>query len=381
MAKPVRRPNPMPASLPHGDAPGAPSRRGLLRTVLAEGGPGFCQFAVTNACNARCAFCNFAAGRLPRTSVRSVSPDDAFEALEILRRHGIRYLAITGGEPLLHPHLDAVVRCAAREGMKTILVTNGALLSPDRVRELADAGLSSFIVSIDAAAREPHERNRGLPGVCGTIRSANRRIRELGMCSTASVTMSRLVDYDALPDFLRSLGFRAATFSYPLDRLPSSFLGYADSELLRFTGAELLDAFERVRRMKKRFPVVNPSASLEEMQRFVRGEEQRFPCLGGFRHFYLDWNLDLWRCHFWDRPMCGIREFDESRRVRDGCTRCMIDCYRDAGVLQHVGISLYDAWSALRAGSVRRAAASLLRRGNWASVRAVLEQLPWLLRF
>ena len=39
--------------------------------------------------------------------------------------------------------------------------------------------------------------------------AANAVISELGLCTTASVTMSRLVDYDALPDFLTSLGFKA----------------------------------------------------------------------------------------------------------------------------------------------------------------------------
>lgn len=355
--------------------------RGLLRMVLEDGGPGFCQFALTNACNARCVFCNFAAGTLPRDARRFVSRENALDAIEILYCRGIRYLVITGGEPLLHPALGSVVECAAKKGMKAILVTNGALLTPGRVRELAGAGLSSFIVSVDAASREAHERNRGLPGVCETIRSANGVIGELGLQATASVTMSRLVDYDALPAFLRSLGFAAVTFSYPLGALGSSFLGYSASPVVRFTDEELLAAFERVKRLRKRFPVVNPTPSLEEMQRFVRGEKQRFPCLGGFLYFYLDWNLDLWRCHYWDRPMCGIREFDESRRVRDGCTRCMIDCYRDSSVMHHIGVSAHDGYVALRKGDLRGAVRSVLRPGNLGSIRAVVEKLPWLLRF
>jgi len=43
--------------------------------------------------------------------------------------------------------------------MKVMLVSNGALLKPNRIRELAEAGLSSFIISVDAASRELHERN------------------------------------------------------------------------------------------------------------------------------------------------------------------------------------------------------------------------------
>ncbi len=78
-----------------------------------------------------------------------------------------------------------------------------------RVRELHAAGISSFIISVDAADVEAHEKNRGLPGVCEKIVEANKVFKELGVHSTASVTMSRLVDYDKLPAFLAELGFKS----------------------------------------------------------------------------------------------------------------------------------------------------------------------------
>jgi len=352
-----------------------------LRLVLGEGGPGFCQFALNNACNARCGFCGFALDKLPRKDWQYVEREGALEAIDILYRQAVRYLVLTGGEPMLHPDLAEIVQRASSLGMKVLLVTNAGLLKPHRIRELAAAGLSSFIISIDAADAETHERNRGLPGVCERIREANAVIDELGLHSTASVTMSKLVDYEALPDFLESLGFKAVTFSYPLTNLESNFLSFSDSDLVNYTDAELLQAFEQVKALKKRFKVVNPTASLDEMERFVRGEEQRFPCLGGFQYFYLDWHLDLWRCHNWDRPMCHIKDFDGSQRVRDGCTKCMIDCYRDSSVMQHVGVSTHDAYQSFKRGHLRQGAKALMRKGNLGSVHAVLEQLPWLLKF
>jgi MoaA/NifB/PqqE/SkfB family radical SAM enzyme len=358
-----------------------PDRRSTLRLVLEDGGPGFCQFAVNNACNARCGFCGFALDKLPRKDWHYVEREGALEAIDILYRQAVRYLVLTGGEPMLHPDILEIVQRASRLGMKVLLVTNAGLLKPHRIRELAAAGLSSFIISIDAADAATHERNRGLPGVCERIREANAVIDELGLHSTASVTMSRLVDYDALPDFLKSLGFKAVTFSYPLTKLDSNFLSFSDSDLVNYSDAELLQAFEQVKALKKRFAVVNPTASIEEMQRYVRGQEQRFPCLGGFQYFYLDWHLDLWRCHNWDRPMCHIKDFDGSQRVRDGCTKCMIDCYRDSSVMQHVGASAHDAYQSFKRGHLREGAKALTRKGNLGSVHAVLEQLPWLLKF
>ncbi len=361
-----------------------PDRSGVwdtVRLIFKDGGPGFCQFALTNACNANCGFCNFARDQLPKSQWQSVARQGAFDAIDILARQGIRYLVLTGGEPTLHPDVTAIIRHAADQMMKVMLVTNGGLLKPHRIREFADAGLSSFVISVDSASAEAHERNRGLPGVCERIRVANQEIARLGLHATASVTMSRLVDYERLPEFLADLGFAAVTFSYPLTHLASNFLGFSKSDLVNQTGEELIASFDRIKALKKRMLVVNPTPSLEEMQRYLRHEPQRFPCLGGYRFFYLDWQLMLWRCHYWEAPMCSIYEFDETRLVRDGCTRCMIDCYRDSSTMQHVAVSAHDTWRALKGGRVREAAQALTRTGNWGSIKAVVEELPWLVRF
>ena len=309
--------------------PGRSGVRDTVQLIFKEGGPGFCQFALTNACNANCGFCNFARDQLPKSHWQSVERQGAFDAIDILARYGIRYLVLTGGEPTLHPDVTAIIRHAAGQMTKVMLVTNGGLLKPHRIREFANAGLSSFVISVDAASAEAHERNRGLPGVCERIRVANQEIARLGLHATASVTMSRLVDYERLPEFLAGLGFAAVTFSYPLTHLASNFLGFSKSDLVNQTGEELIASFDRIKALKKRMLVVNPTSSLEEMQRYLRNEPQRFPCLGGYRFFYLDWALMLSRCHYWEEPMCSIYEFDETRLVRDGCTRRMIDCYRD----------------------------------------------------
>jgi MoaA/NifB/PqqE/SkfB family radical SAM enzyme len=352
-----------------------------LRLVVETGGPGFCQFAINNACNANCGFCNFARDRLPKDTWHFVTLEEGLEAIRILHREGIRYLVFSGGEPTLHPDLVAFIRYAAGLGINVMVVTNGGLLKPEKIHEMTDAGLSSLIISVDAASREVHEQNRGLPGVCDRIRQAVSILRELGMHATASVTMSKLVDYEALPDFLSSLGFTSVVFSYPLTHLRSNFLGWSDAGLVTHTDDELYEAYEHVKSLKKRFRVVNPTLSLDEMQRFVRKEEQRYPCIAGFRFFFLDWHLMLWRCHAWHEPMCSIYEFDSSKLIRDGCTQCMINCYRDTSLMQHVAVSVHDSYQAFRKGQVVDGVKALMQRTNVDSLRAVIEEVPWILRF
>jgi hypothetical protein len=181
--------------------------------------------------------------------------------------------------------------------------------------------------------------------------------------------MSRLVDYRALPELLRDLGFGAVTFSYPLRALPSSYLACADSLLVDFTPEEL----------HAEFPVLNPMASLEDMQRHLRGEPEKFGCLAGWKFFYLDWDLQLWRCHNWDQPLCDIRDFDGTQRIRDGCTACMIDCYRDDSVMQHIGVAVSDGLRAAMRGDLRQAWKHWADRRNLVSAREAIQTVTsWM---
>ena len=341
--------------------------------LLRHGGPSICNIAVTNVCNATCDFCNFAYDKGLVTHRSYIDVDSYRAALDILYRRGVRYLTFQGGEPLLHPAMADMVAMSTAKGMGPTIVTNGWLL-PKRLDELAEAGLKTVFISIDSAVAAEHERNRGLKGVCDRIREATARMVELEMTPLASVTMNKLIrDYRALVPFLRELGFAAVSFSYPRKAaLGSSSLVYSeDSDLVDFTPEQLITAFQAVNDLRTDFPVQNPQASLADMQRHVRGEVETFPCFGGYKHFYMDWKLDLYRCETWDERMCSIWDFEQTPLIRDGCTACTTDCYRDSSVMLHFAVSIGDALNNLGRGRVGKAAADLFTRANLKSVGAV----------
>ena len=58
----------------------------------------------------------------------------------------------------------------------------------------------------------------------------------------------------------------------------------------------------------------------------------------------------------------------------------MIDCYRDASVMQHVAVSVSDSIAQARQGMWRGAAKSLFNRNNLASLQSVVEGLGWITR-
>jgi MoaA/NifB/PqqE/SkfB family radical SAM enzyme len=353
----------------------------LFREVLDHGGPGYLQFAITNICNADCDFCGFARSKFDPRARRSVTFDEAKLAIDMAVKNHIGYLLFVGGEPMVHRELRAMTRYAAEHGIRPMICTNGGLWNDENMRHLAGDGLTSVIMSIDAHEIAKHEKNRGLPDVCKKIKRANEFFHSVGIQTTASITASRLIDdYEKLPAFLESLGFKSCTFSYPLTSLASSYLSFSDSGLVNYSRDELIALFGKIKTMKERsrFPVVNPSESLDEMQRHLRGEKEKFGCLGGYKYFYLDWNLDLYRCHYWEKPMCKVWDWNDSKLIRDGCTRCMIDCYRDPSVLQFAAVSMSDAWNDLKKGNLAGAAKRLLDRRNLTSLKAVWEDRKWI---
>lgn len=353
---------------------------GQLKRAVTDGGPGFCQIALTNACNAACGFCSFA--RLPKSDWVVPETAEIARAIDALHARGVGYLVFVGGEPLLHPGLYELIKHARHLGMASLICTNGSLLTAENIQRLLAAGLKGVIISIDAPDEEKHNQNRGIPNLCARIKEANRLLRARGLNPTASVTISRLVgDFGRLPAFVRGLGFGKLTFSYPLNYLGSSYLSYSSSPLIDFSRGELIEVFGQIIDLKRRFPILNPRASLQDMIRTLKGEPPHFACLAGYKYFFIDWHLDLYRCHYVKKPMCKAADFARARLIRDGCTACMIDCYRDPSVLQFCAVAVADGLRALRAGRWGEAARRLLDGRNLESLRSVFEERKWIGEF
>lgn len=339
--------------------------------------PGVCDLSVTNLCNATCDFCAFAHDKGLVKDGRFVDREALTRALPILRRRGIAYFNLQGGEPLLHPQIEGLVADASRAGLKVALITNGWQLA-QKIDRLVAAGLGTILVSIDSHSLADHERNRGLTGVGDRIREGLKRARRAGLPALASVTLNKLVRVNELPALLDDLGFDAVSFSYPRrEPFGSSSLVYGDkSELVNFEQEELAALLDDVKALKRRYRVLNPTAGISDIQRHVRGQEETFACVGGYRYFYLDWNLQIWRCEAWHEPLGSVFDFDRIADTRDRCTRCVMSCYRDTSVLMHAGVAATDAMKHVRAGRPVQAASALFRRSVATSIAALVEQAP-----
>jgi MoaA/NifB/PqqE/SkfB family radical SAM enzyme len=101
-------------------------------------------------CNIDCGYCN----EYDKVS-QPVPVDQMLARIDHLARLGTSVTSFSGGEPLLHPELDALISRIRENGMMAGLITNGYLLSPKRIEGLNRAGLDYLQISIDNV--EPDE--------------------------------------------------------------------------------------------------------------------------------------------------------------------------------------------------------------------------------
>jgi MoaA/NifB/PqqE/SkfB family radical SAM enzyme len=101
-------------------------------------------------CNIDCGYCN----EYDKVS-KPVPTSDMLARIDKLADLGTSVIAFSGGEPMLHPDLDALITHIRARGRIAGLITNGYLLSPKRIHELNAAGLDYLQISIDNV--EPDE--------------------------------------------------------------------------------------------------------------------------------------------------------------------------------------------------------------------------------
>lgn len=95
-------------------------------------------------CNLSCAYCN------EYDDVSDPVPlEEMYRRIDKLAALGTTLITISGGETLLHPQLDDIIRRIRSHGVLSGLITNGYLLTPQRIQQLNSAGLDHLQISID----------------------------------------------------------------------------------------------------------------------------------------------------------------------------------------------------------------------------------------
>ena len=119
----------------------------------------------TVGCNFRCPFCHNSSLVLS-PEVPELSRDDFFAFLR--KRQGLlEGVAITGGEPLLHPDMPELLAQIRDLGYAVKLDTNGAF--PERLRAILEAGLADYVAMDIKNSREKYQQTAGVSGILPAV--------------------------------------------------------------------------------------------------------------------------------------------------------------------------------------------------------------------
>lgn len=131
------------------------------------------RLSLTARCNLACPYC-LPDGQEPPGLLNMEQRLQVIHAAVALGVHSLR---LTGGEPLLHPELEALIRAVQplrEHGLREIALTsNGVLLSAERARRLREAGLDRLTLSLDGTTAASVAAMAGLADEAAGARALN----------------------------------------------------------------------------------------------------------------------------------------------------------------------------------------------------------------
>src|SRR5271154_1492058 len=120
--------------------------RVFARAMQSATHPILAQIVPIRRCNLDCGYCN----EYDKTPAPVPLPT-MLGRIDRLAELGTTIITLSGGEPTLHPDLDAIIARIRERGAIATLITNGLLLTPERIAKLNRSGLDYLQISIDNA--------------------------------------------------------------------------------------------------------------------------------------------------------------------------------------------------------------------------------------
>jgi MoaA/NifB/PqqE/SkfB family radical SAM enzyme len=243
---------------------------------------------------------------------------------------GTLVLTLTGGEPLLHPRLDALVARVASSGMVCTLISNGYALTRDWIGRLNDAGLSMLQMSVDNI--EPNEWSQKSWTQVRKKLDLLRETARFGVSINAVLGSSTLEETRKVVASVREIGF------FMTVGLMHDASGQIDPGLLR---DDLAPAYDEMQRLSRK-SVFHLAGEGWERDMLLDGSAP-FKCRAGGRYLYVDEHGLVSYCsQRRGTPGVDLLDYtpDDVERgfyTRKGCeARCTIGCARRA--------SSFDEW-------------------------------------
>ncbi|EEB74514.1 radical SAM/SPASM domain-containing protein [Thermococcus sp. AM4] len=175
-------------------------------------GPFLIVWNFTNMCNFRCQHCY---QRADKPLASELSLEEKLMLVDQLDKAGVAAVAISGGEPTIHPHFLRIVKELSSRGIHTSVATNGwTFAKKEELEKAVKAGIKYVEVSVDSAKPEKHDKFRGIPGAWEHAVKALENAVELGISHGMATIMDKETyqEIDDILDLAESIGVRRVIF-------------------------------------------------------------------------------------------------------------------------------------------------------------------------
>jgi len=213
--------------------------------------------SVTDKCNMRCGYC------MPKNNIKWFDSTEVLSFEEIIRLSsifanlGVEKIRITGGEPLVRPLIENLIKSIAKiPHIKSIgLTTNGLLLS-DRVKKLKSSGLNSVNISLDSFKEDRFKMMTGINGLDKVI-SSIQKAKDAGLDVKINTVVVRGWNDDEVVEFANFARHTGITVRF-IEFMPLDGTGIWRSDLV-FSKKEMIEKLES--NIGKVFPVLEQEIS------------------------------------------------------------------------------------------------------------------------
>ena len=164
------------------------ARYGVTKPQLLNA-PFLVVWNLTNLCNLRCKHCYQSAGT---TASDELKLEEKIRLVRDLADVGVVAVALSGGEPLIHPHFFPVVAEARNRGMFVAVATNGTMIDEKMAQRMKDGGVGYVEISLDSTRPELHDEFRGVPGSWERTIEGIENCVHVGLYTVIATTVTQL---------------------------------------------------------------------------------------------------------------------------------------------------------------------------------------------
>jgi MoaA/NifB/PqqE/SkfB family radical SAM enzyme len=290
----------------------------------------FTEFAITNACIAKCSFCEIWKQQ-PKVFV---DKDKALAAIDRLADFGVSHLTITGGEPLLHPNVIDFVRKATSRKMNNAVLDAAPqlLMRNDILARLEDAGCDLLSISFDSGDPVTMAESRQIPHIMDEMARAMEQVKRTRLKTMASVLIWN-DNYDKLETVCRralNMGYDFVSLNYPT--FSKSRVYPLGGEGISLSRDKVIAGLREGIRLRKAggFGIINSAISMQNIINYLEDPSKaKYPCHGGRHVLFVDWFFDVRPCMQLPQVLGNILTMEESALSLPPCNDCNMSWYRD----------------------------------------------------